>query len=294
MAAHIFDPEIAMKVGINAAVIYQNIIWWCEKNEANGRNIHDGNAWTYNSITAFEKQFPYLTKSQIRTALDKLDQSGLVLVGCFNTDPRDKTKWYAINRTCICEKSQMELSKIADPFAKNHKPLPDSKPDNKPDTPPKPPEGAGDLFSANGETVPHQQAADKSDPVKDGFDEIWSAFPRKPNMPGKGVCLKAYSKALKDVSHGDLMKAVRAYAASRVGEDPKYHARLSKWLNDGNYESFLDAEASENFREEDLSAPRRSMLQDGICPPSMKDADGKPNAEARHWLKRYGHGGNAA
>jgi hypothetical protein len=32
---HSFDPEIAKKVGVNAAVIYQNIVWWTQKNAAN-------------------------------------------------------------------------------------------------------------------------------------------------------------------------------------------------------------------------------------------------------------------
>ena len=35
MSMHSFDPEIAKKVGVNAAVIYQNIIFWTEKNAAN-------------------------------------------------------------------------------------------------------------------------------------------------------------------------------------------------------------------------------------------------------------------
>ena len=42
MSRHSFDPDIAAKVGLNAAVIYQNILWWCEKNAANDHNLHGG------------------------------------------------------------------------------------------------------------------------------------------------------------------------------------------------------------------------------------------------------------
>ena len=66
MSRHSFDPEVAQVVGVNAAVIYQNIVWWAEKNAANERHIHDGRVWTYNSVGAFETLFPYLSAKQIR------------------------------------------------------------------------------------------------------------------------------------------------------------------------------------------------------------------------------------
>ena len=34
MSAHSFDPDIAARVGCNAAVIYQNLFYWAEKNAA--------------------------------------------------------------------------------------------------------------------------------------------------------------------------------------------------------------------------------------------------------------------
>ena len=37
MSRHSFDPEIAVRVGLNAAVIFQNITFWIEKNQANRR-----------------------------------------------------------------------------------------------------------------------------------------------------------------------------------------------------------------------------------------------------------------
>jgi hypothetical protein len=58
---HSFDPKIAERVGVNAAVLYQNIVWWCAKNAANRHNEHDGRFWTYNSVKAWAELFPYLT-----------------------------------------------------------------------------------------------------------------------------------------------------------------------------------------------------------------------------------------
>lgn len=139
MSVHSFDTDVAAMVGTTAATIAYNIKHWCEKNAANGKHEHDGRYWTYNSVDAFESLFPYLTKSQIRTALGKLERAGLVLIGEYNKQARDQTKWYSFEPEAVvtianCEKSQMHLSEIATPFAKNGKPLPDSKPDIKPTT----------------------------------------------------------------------------------------------------------------------------------------------------------------
>ncbi len=42
MRRHSFDPKIAARVGLNAAVIFQNITFWIEKNQANRGNLRDG------------------------------------------------------------------------------------------------------------------------------------------------------------------------------------------------------------------------------------------------------------
>ena len=63
MSRHSFDPDIAACVGLNAAVIFQNITFWIEKNQANRRNFRDGWYWTYNSISAFGELFPYTGSS---------------------------------------------------------------------------------------------------------------------------------------------------------------------------------------------------------------------------------------
>lgn len=87
-AFHSFDAEIAMRVSINAAVVYRNLVFWVRHNETNRRNFHEGRYWTYNSTVAFEEQLPYLTDKQIRTALDKLVEAELILRGARSHDFR--------------------------------------------------------------------------------------------------------------------------------------------------------------------------------------------------------------
>lgn len=127
MSRHSFDPKVAGEVGLNAAVIYQNIVWWCEKNAANGKHCHEGRYWTYNSIKAFGDLFPYLTHDQIRRALERLELLGYIGTGNFNASPYDKTKWF-------CDLRQVDLAFLPNGAGEDAEPIPDSKPDDKPDS----------------------------------------------------------------------------------------------------------------------------------------------------------------
>ena len=122
---HKFDIEIAQKVGVNAAILYDNIVWWCMKNKASETNFFDGRHWTYNSVKAWRELFPYLTTSSIKTALKKLEESGLILTGSYNRAAYDRTKWYSYS-------GQIHLSEIANGKENNSQPIPSNKPSNKP------------------------------------------------------------------------------------------------------------------------------------------------------------------
>ena len=213
MSRHSFDPEVAQAVGVNAAVIYQNIVWWAEKNAANERHIHDGRVWTYNSVGAFETLFPYLSTSQIRTALEKLVEAGLLVTGNFNKSPYDRTKWYS-------PKEDFHLSKIANEFARNDKPIPDSKPVYKPDN---------------------------SQPLEASFDLWWEAYPRK---EAKGSARKAYEKAIKKVAPDSLLKLTNAFAFDK---ETRFIPHPATWLNAERWiEAQIEPDATPRMSNEEV------------------------------------------
>lgn len=191
MSRHSFDPEIAARVGVNAAVIFQNIVWWAEKNAANNRHIHDGRVWTYNSVGAFEVLFPYLSSKQIRLAIDKLIEDGLLVTGNFNQSAYDRTKWYSPNE-------EIHLPETANGVFQKGEPIPDSKPVDKPD---------------NGQ------------PPETSFDLWWESYPRK---VAKGSARKAYQTALKKVSADSLLKLTKAF---NFGTDERFIPHPATWLN---------------------------------------------------------------
>lgn len=65
------------------------------------------------------------------------------------------------------------------------------------------------------------------------FDSFWNAYPRK---VGKQAAWKAWVKAVKTADPPVLIEAAQRYAASRRGEDPKYTAHPTTWLNQGRWE----------------------------------------------------------
>lgn len=96
MALHFFEPRVAEKVGVNAAVLFQNIVFWVQKNIANDRNFYDGRYWTYSSRESFRILFPYMGDKAIYNALKKLETEGLVVTGTYNKSAYDRTKWYSV------------------------------------------------------------------------------------------------------------------------------------------------------------------------------------------------------
>lgn len=280
MSRHSFEPAVAELVGVNAAVIYQNIVFWCEKNAANGRNIHDGHAWTYNSKRAFTKLFPYLSERQIRTSLDKLEETELLLVGCYNSDPRDRTKWYAVHDKTVT----LHLSEKSNGADLKVQPLPDGKPDiNKPPNP----QGGGDLFAES----PKAEKQDSLEQlIEAGFIEFWeTVWPSHSRKTAKADCRKVYTEACTgkhrkadQIMPATLNAATRRYIASV--EDRQFLKGPLPWLRAPGWEAFMEGDAVTGPDWSTLTAPQRQMFEKGMCPAGMKNPDGTPNEIAKAFL----------
>ena len=105
MSMYLFDEQpilanktLAREIGLNEALVLQQINYWIEINKRSGNNYFEGKYWTYNSIRAWQKNdFDYMSIDTVKRTFSKLEKMGYLLVGNFNKDPRDKTKWYTIN-----------------------------------------------------------------------------------------------------------------------------------------------------------------------------------------------------
>lgn len=91
-----FNSEVACEYGIECAVFLSSIAYWCKFNKDNGKHQYDGSYWTYNSVQAFGKQYPWWSEKTIRNVLKKLIDAGLIKKGEFNKTAYDRTAWYSL------------------------------------------------------------------------------------------------------------------------------------------------------------------------------------------------------
>lgn len=93
---HYFEVEVAAAVGVNAAVVFENIAFWILHNEKQGKNERDGAFWMYATQKDLAAQFDYLTEKQVRTAIEKLKAADYLRVGNYNRHGYDRTRWFSL------------------------------------------------------------------------------------------------------------------------------------------------------------------------------------------------------
>jgi DnaD/phage-associated family protein len=86
-------PSLAQKVGLNEAIIIQQIHYWIQKS----KHVHEERLWIFNTYDDWKEQFPFWSISTIRRSIAKLEKLGFLFIGNFNRSPIDQTKWYSIN-----------------------------------------------------------------------------------------------------------------------------------------------------------------------------------------------------
>src|SRR5690606_16172606 len=235
---HIFNVDLAVKIGMNAAVVYRNIQFWCEKNRANEKNFHEGFYWTYNSKTAFMELFPYMTYAQIKAALTVLYDNKLIGKGNFNESPYDRTNWY-----CDLHQKQplkhnestgrtepIDWSPITNRLATDSHSITDSKPDSKPDNKHSAEKISAidfeqkDLFSLNEgekEINDKEQVAEVVFP----FEEFWEMYGKKEDR-------KKTESKFKKLKKSELEK-IKEFLPNYIQRRPdkKYRKNPLTWLN---------------------------------------------------------------
>ena len=110
----IVNPDLAVGIGFNEAVIVQQLNYWL--NSKNAKTV-DGRKWIYNTYDNWRKDnFPFWSISTIRRTFESLEKTKIVLTGNFNKKGFDKTKWYSIdenrlnevmNRSCVQNEQTM-------------------------------------------------------------------------------------------------------------------------------------------------------------------------------------------
>lgn len=153
---HQFCPVVAKEFGVNIAIFLQNLAFWTQKNLANEKHLYDGYCWTYNTLKAFQKIFPYFSKQNLETIIKSCLREGLIIKGNYNKTKYDRTGWYALTPKAykfftqlndleyinllgdffkpISYFQEIDLTESRNGNIETKKPIPDNKPDNKTDS----------------------------------------------------------------------------------------------------------------------------------------------------------------
>ncbi len=93
----VINPKLAQMIGLNEAIVLQQVHYWVTLNEKAGKNIRDDFTWTYNTYKEWNLQFPFWSLRTIKTIFANLERKGLLISGNFNKVKQDRTKWYRVS-----------------------------------------------------------------------------------------------------------------------------------------------------------------------------------------------------
>lgn len=248
---HFFDTDVACAVGIEAAIIFNNIGHWVTHNRENDHNFYDGSYWTFNSTKAFEKQLPYMSYQKIGRALLKLEEMGLIISGHYNQSAFDKTKWYTLTETgySIYQNENIDLSNLINRTIKFDQPIP----------------YINTYINTNNkhtyehsqnarypkDDFPHEDSPNPNDnypkDVEGFFNSVWACYPKK---KGKGQVSHAKKVKLFNLGYDVVTKCVERYVSEfkASGQSDQFMMYGSTFFNSG-YVDYLD----ENYSQEDVT-----------------------------------------
>lgn len=112
----VINPELAGLIGLNEAIILQQVKYWIEIHRERGINFYEGRHWVYNRLEDWGKKFPFLSRATIWRAIKNLRENGILMTGYFNHDPGDRTLWYTIDYEKLdsyCEDQRKSIVKSA-------------------------------------------------------------------------------------------------------------------------------------------------------------------------------------
>lgn len=111
----VVDRYLAKILGLNEAIVLQQINYWLEINKKKNNNFHDGKYWTYNTIEDWQKQFPFWSKETVKRIFSKLRKMDILITANYNRMKLDRTLWYSIDY----EELEKQLREAGYPFDDN-------------------------------------------------------------------------------------------------------------------------------------------------------------------------------
>ena len=85
-------------LGLNEAIVVQQIHYWLEINRRAKINFYDGRTWTYNTYEKWQREnFDFWSLATLKRIFKKLFNEKILLKGNYNSYKYDRTLWVTIN-----------------------------------------------------------------------------------------------------------------------------------------------------------------------------------------------------
>ncbi|MGC0817994.1 conserved phage C-terminal domain-containing protein [Pantoea agglomerans] len=109
----VISPELAQRIGLNEAIVLQQICYWLEDTTSGVENA--GRRWVYNTIEEWTNQFPFWSSDTVKRALTSLKKHDLIFVEQLKKSQHDRTNYYAINyaNPLLTDEGKLHSSKDA-------------------------------------------------------------------------------------------------------------------------------------------------------------------------------------
>ncbi len=93
----VIDRHLAAVLGLNEAIVLQQVHYWLEMNRKRKRNYHKGRYWTYNTMKKWQKEFPFWSIETVKRTFKRLKDANLIITNNFIIYQMDRNLWYTIN-----------------------------------------------------------------------------------------------------------------------------------------------------------------------------------------------------
>lgn len=98
----VVKPAVACAIGLNHAIVVQQLEYWIERYRFDQEHQHDGHTWVFNSYEEWqESNFPFWSVDTVRRLFQDLEKRGVVVSGRYNRKNYDRTKWYRLDYAVI-------------------------------------------------------------------------------------------------------------------------------------------------------------------------------------------------
>lgn len=229
-----FRTDLAVKYGVNEAILLQQIVYFTQKNHAEAKHFYEGRYWMYASVKGLSGLYSFWSASQIKRIIARLRDCGALLAGNFNEDRMVRTSWYSPSDEILAlydtEFPDSPIGQIRKMQGTN---------------------SSSDGTNSENVYKDKKEKKENTPVVPKGtepfFDRFWKAYPKK---KGKAAAQRAWKKLAPDM---DLCRVMaNALDRQKQSEDwrkagGQYIPYPASWLNGRRWE---DEEDTEAFNEE--------------------------------------------